>query len=127
MPRSISGTHARGLARLLAVVALLPAEHLGMLAEAIIDRLDAAEDTDCDDVEESDCCQAGDDDPASSRPIHGTSYDGGPGDPDDTEEDDSPGDYPYDPDMEPSGLHLPPGTFDAGPVTGPVVCCEVPF
>lgn len=81
----------RTIARALDVVQRLPTEALADLAERLIDRLDAAEpDPDLEPGEDAepdddDCCEAGDDDPASSRPCHGVFGISEAGDPYDAE------------------------------------------
>jgi len=78
----------RRIAGALDVLLSLPPAVLQVLAERIVDRLDAL-DTDPDsEPDDADCCEAGDDDPASSRPHRGVSgIHFAPGDPADGEAD----------------------------------------
>ena len=62
----------RRIAAALAVLAALPAPILADLTARLIDRLDALDgDADAEPDADNDCCPAGDDDPASSRPCVG--------------------------------------------------------
>ena len=70
----MSGTlpSPRRIAGALAVLQALPPAALAVLAERLIDRLDALDAPGMDlEPDNDDCCPAGDDDPASSRPCQG--------------------------------------------------------
>ena len=70
----MSGTlpSPRRIAGALAVLQALPPAALAVLAERLIDRLDALDAPGMDlEPDDDDCCPAGDDDPASSRPCQG--------------------------------------------------------
>ena len=70
----------------LATILSLPPAALADVVERLIDRLDADTAADTDLEAECDACPAGDDDPASSRPVFGLfGAECGPGDPSDGE------------------------------------------
>ncbi len=78
----------RRIAGALAVLLALPMPALEALAERLIDRLDALDGNPDAEPDSDDCCDAEDDDPASSRPHRGVSgVRFAPGDPADGEAD----------------------------------------
>ena len=84
----MSGTlpSPRRIAGALAVLQALPAPALAALAERLIDWLDALDAPGMDLEPDDDCCPAGDDDAASSRPLRGVrGLDWHAGDPADAE------------------------------------------